>query len=246
MAEKNINIVVDQGNTAVKVAVFEQDKMIFFDKKTSLYDSFFTDIVKRYGASRGIVSSVSDAEKKGYFRNVVKKMFFLTSETPVPFVNSYQTSSTLGVDRIALASAAVTRFSCQNVLVIDAGTCITYDFIDKQGVFQGGAISPGIRMRLKALHQFTAKLPLLLENDFDITNFVGKNTKDCMLSGVFSGVVHEVEQTISKYRSMCDDLQVVITGGDGVFLEKNIKSDIFASPYFLLEGLNAILEYQHV
>lgn len=239
-------ICIDIGNTIVKFAVFKGDDIIHFGNIPSLSDKIFLQtIIRDYNVGKGIVCSVSqNADNLHFLKQILTNVVFLSSKTKVSFINTYETPQTLGVDRIALVSAAVKQFPKQNVLIIDAGTCITYDFVDSFGVFQGGSISPGIQMRLKALHQFTSKLPLILEKDFDISKFVGKNTKDCILSGVFANVVCEIEGVIARYESIATPLRVVITGGDGVFLHKNIKNCTFASPYFLLQGLNAILDEQ--
>ncbi|MFT7498501.1 MAG: type III pantothenate kinase, partial [Porticoccaceae bacterium] len=144
-------------------------------------------------------------------------------------------------DRIALASASVFKFPNKNVLVIDAGTCITYDFIDKKGVYYGGAIAPGIEMRYKSLYTFTDKLPLL-----DVTDpkqLTGNSTEESIHSGIVNGILSEIEGMIDRYKEKNKELTVVLTGGDTNFLAKRLKNSIFANPNFLLEGLNNILNY---
>ena len=165
----------------------------------------------------------------------------LNHESELPFENGYATPTTLGVDRIALAAASVYKFSDKNVLVIDAGTCITYDFIDKKRVYYGGAIAPGIEMRYKSLYTFTDKLPLL-----DVTypkQLIGDSTEESMHSGIVNGVLMEIEGAIERYKEKNEELTVVLTGGDTNFLAKRLKNSIFANPNFLLEGLNNILNY---
>ena len=153
----------------------------------------------------------------------------------------YKTPKTLGVDRIALASAAIQKYPKKNVLVIDAGTCITFDFISKDKEYLGGAISPGIQMRYKALHNFTAKLPLL--DSGELTSFIGFDTESSIHSGVLNGVCNELDGVINQYSKKFRDLTVVLTGGDTNFLAKQLKSVIFAHPNFVLEGLHTILNY---
>ncbi|MCB0468082.1 MAG: type III pantothenate kinase, partial [Aequorivita sp.] len=132
-------------------------------------------------------------------------------------------------------------YAGKNVLVIDAGTCITYDFLNSKNEYMGGAISPGISLRYKALHTFTEKLPLLEATNPNL--FVGNTTATSMHSGVVNGVLYEIDGYISMYRKNYDNLTVILTGGDAHFLRDSIKNDIFANSNFLLEGLNHILEY---
>ncbi len=170
-------------------------------------------------------------------------MLELHSELKFPFKNNYGTPKTLGVDRIALVAAAVNEFPNQNVLIIDAGSCITYDFISEELVYSGGAISPGIEMRYKAMNHFTSKLPLL--NRQDEVNFIGNSTANSMHSGVVNGVIGEIDYFVRLYKEKNGFLTVVLTGGDANFLANKLKIDIFAQPNFLLRGLNTILIYNN-
>jgi type III pantothenate kinase len=147
----------------------------------------------------------------------------------------------LGIDRIALASAAVHLYINKNVLVIDAGTCITYDFINSENEYLGGAISPGISLRYKSLHTFTDKLPLLEANNSKL--LIGNSTATSIHAGVVNGVLYEIDGFIEAYKNNYENLTVILTGGDAHFLRDTIKNDIFANSNFLLEGLNHILEY---
>ena len=198
------------------------------------------DILKKHEISTGIMSnvaSISDSKLKK-IKNLVQ-IHIISSLTEVPFKNLYKTPETLGVDRIALVAGAVTQFSGHNVLVIDAGTCITFDFVNSEGEYIGGAISPGLKMRFNSLNHFTANLPLL-EKD-DLIDFIGKNTKESMNSGVINGVIQEIDGVINQYKKKFLDLTVVLTGGDTNFLAKQLKSSIFANQNLLLHGLNKIL-----
>ena len=146
------------------------------------------------------------------------------------------------MDRIALVAAAVTNFPEKNTLIIDAGTCITYDFINFKGVYKGGSISPGLEMRYKALNIFTENLPLLgLNDDFD--EFIGTSTETSIHSGVQHGMINEIKGVIEQYRKKNKDLTIVLTGGDVNFLSNRLKNGIFANPNFLIEGLNTILTH---
>ncbi|MCL4160212.1 UNVERIFIED_CONTAM: hypothetical protein GTU68_064981, partial [Idotea baltica] len=159
----------------------------------------------------------------------------------IPFKNLYSTPKTLGIDRIALVCASVEQFPDKNVLIIDAGTCITFDFITNKNHYLGGAISPGIRMRYKSLHKFTANLPLL--DTKKPKKSIGNSTANSMHSGVVQGVLFEIDGAIQKYKLKYPDLTVILTGGDTNFLSKQLKSSIFANSNFLLEGLNYLLQY---
>ncbi|MDO6676721.1 type III pantothenate kinase [Tenacibaculum sp. 1B UA] len=234
-------LIIDVGNTRVKVAVFEIDtvKEVFVFEKAKII-SELKKITSRFSVSNSIISSVANFTEKEKQKIVeLLNPVFLDSNTKVPFKNLYKTPKTLGVDRIALASAAINKFPNKNVLVLDAGTCITYDFITNEGKYLGGAISPGVAMRYKALHTFTSKLPLLEMEE--VENFIGVDTKSSIHSGVINGVSNEIDGIIAQYQKKYPDLTVVLTGGDTYFLSKQLKSVIFAHPNFVLEGLHTIL-----
>ncbi|MBA3986830.1 MAG: type III pantothenate kinase [Flavobacteriales bacterium] len=239
-----MNLVVDVGNTLVKFAVFEENKLLH--KETCIISDFkkilekiafdFPNIQK---AAIGIVGGFStknvDRLKKLY------TLYTITSETKVPFVNAYKTPTSLGLDRIALATAAFETYPNEDVLIIDVGTCITYDFISAKGIYKGGAISPGINMRYKALHTFTERLPLL---DVNIPkDILGNSTATSIHSGVLFGVAFEIDGVIGRYKEDFRDLTVILTGGNAHFLRDSLKNSIFANSNFLLEGLNFLLEF---
>ncbi|MBJ2173934.1 type III pantothenate kinase [Aureibaculum sp. A20] len=235
-----MNLVIDIGNTRAKLAVFKQDKLVF--SLISDHEDINKNIDKlqeEYSLKNCILSSVTniltDMELKKF-----EKFVQLDHKTSVPFKNIYNTPMTLGVDRIALASAAVHKYPKQNVLVIDSGTCITYDFINSKIEYLGGAISPGINLRYKSLNQFTANLPLLEQASYKL---IGTDTNSSIHSGVLNGFIQEINGIIKQYNSEFSNLTVVLTGGDTNFLAKKLKSSIFANPNFLLEGLNSILIY---
>ena len=236
-----MNLAIDVGNTRVKIAVFEKDKLVelFVFQKTKIL-SEIKEILKKHEISTGIMSnvaSISDSKLKK-LKDLVH-IQVISSFTEVPFKNLYETPKTLGVDRIALVAGAVSQFSGHNILVIDAGTCITFDFVNSEGEYLGGAISPGLKMRFNSLNYFTANLPLL-EID-ELTDFIGKNTKESINSGVINGAIQEIDGVINQYNKKFLDLTVVLTGGDTNFLAKQLKSSIFANQNLLLQGLNRIL-----
>ena len=236
-----MNLIIDVGNTRVKAAVFEQDtinELFVFDLKKII--SEVKKIIKKYKISEAIISNVSfvSSKKIEKLQELVKLTIVLPT-LKTPFNNRYITPKTLGVDRLALVFCAVTKYQKQNVLIIDVGTCITFDFVNNHQEYLGGAISPGLEMRYKALNNYTSKLPLL-----DIKapkNFIGNSTIESINSGVINGVVQEIDGVINQYKKKYLDLTVVLTGGDTNFLSKQLKSSIFANQNFLLEGLNEIL-----
>ena len=240
-----MNLIIDIGNTRIKAAVFENDKLIevfVFEIEVLLEKVEF--LSEKYSIKKGIISSVKNISKK-VLKQLSKKTPFLVldSSTKVPFKNLYKTPETLGVDRIALVSNAVEKFHNKNVLIIDAGTCITYDFVNEHKEYLGGAISLGIEMRYIALNKFTSKLPLLKKNS--PKNFIGNTTDDNIHSGVNNGVLNEINGVIEQYERENPLLTIVLTGGDTYFLAKQLKSSIFANPNFVLEGLNTILIYNN-
>ncbi len=238
-----MNLIIDIGNTRAKIAVFNKNKLLV--SNIFLNDNFIEnalETIKEYKCKNAIISSVANVDKKDMELLSSKiKVIELDFQTKVPFSNKYLTPKTLGVDRIALVSAAVSKFPYNNVLIIDSGTCITYDFINKYGEYYGGAISPGISMRYKAINNFTHKLPLL--NQSKKFNLVGNSTETCIHSGVLNGVLNEIKGVITQYEKKNKDLTTVLTGGDIIFLANKLKIGIFANPNFLLEGLNKILTY---
>ncbi len=235
-----MNLIIDIGNSKAKLAVIEENTIL---KKITCIGKNISNNVKKlrieYPVKNCIISSVSkfDTAKLKSFDGL-NKVIRLNYRTKIPFVNEYNSPSTLGVDRIALASAAFTKYPKQNVLVIDAGTCITYDFINSHNKYLGGAISPGIILRYRSLHEFTANLPLLDRSNFEL---IGKDTESSIHSGVLNGFIQEIDGVIDQYKTNYQNLTVVLTGGDTNFLAKKLKSTIFANPNFLLEGLNSIL-----
>ncbi len=239
-----MNLVIDAGNTSIKLAVFRKKELLFltssdragFPKAVKDVFSKFPEIAQALVASVGLLT-----KKELNVLAIFCKVQLLTSIAAVPFKNLYSSPKTLGVDRIALATAAFYNHPHSNTLVIDAGTCITYDMITERGEYLGGAISPGLLMRYRALHQHTAKLPLLDPSPF--VELIGNSTEKSMHSGVINGISQEIDGVISQYHRRFEHLTVILTGGDGQFLSNRLKNTIFANSNFLLEGLNYLLEY---
>jgi type III pantothenate kinase len=238
-----MNLIVDVGNTRAKVAVFKKDEIIHTEIiNIDLFEEKTIKIMEGYQCAHTIISSVNKLQKKQISVLEEKtKLIILTNNTKIPFKNNYGTPKTLGVDRLALSAAAVSKFPNKKVLVIDAGTCITYDFIDEKSIYYGGAISPGISMRYKSLNSYTYGLPLLTPKHEE--SLIGNTTIASIHIGVVTGVINEIDSFINEYRKKNKDLTVVLTGGDVNFLKNRLKNSIFANPNFLLEGLNKILTY---
>ena len=239
-----MNLVVDIGNTYIKFAVFKKNELQFDEFfEASLYLEKVKSVFEAFPSIRqAILASVGDMDEKAFeVLSLFCKVHVVSQNSKVPFKNSYATPQTLGIDRIALATAAFYHNKGGNTLVIDAGTCITYDFVNDFNEYLGGAISPGLNMRYQAMHGQTSKLPLLaLEEPLD---FIGNTTNNCIHSGVVHGVLHEIDGVISQYTHRFKHLTVILTGGDTHFLSKRLKNTIFADSKFLLKGLNYLLEY---
>ena len=237
-------LTIDVGNTRIKAAVFEQTTVIefFTFTKEELLNKLHFILNKFQKIENLVVSSVGNVEKEQFLslKDTVK-IHFITHESKFPFTNLYSTPNTLGIDRMVLASGAVLTYPKQNRLVIDAGTCITYDFIDENENYLGGAISPGIRLRYEALNQYTAKLPLLPKKEPE--NFIGNSTYESIHSGVINGVTLEIDGFIELYKIEYAKFIIILTGGDADFLAVRLKNTIFANSNFLLESLNQTFQY---
>ena len=238
-------LVIDVGNTRIKAAVFEDATLfeIFVFSKIELQKNIENILKKFEKITDLIVSSVGDVEKQSFLAyNNILNVHFLSHEDSFPFHNCYATPKTLGIDRMVLAAGATLQFHSQNRLVIDAGTCVTYDFIDEENNYLGGAIAPGLRLRYESLHNFTAKLPLLsLESPKD---FIGTSTSESIHSGVVNGFVYEIDGFIDEYKARYSNFIIILTGGDTDFLAKRLKNTIFANSNFLLESLNQTFQYK--
>ena len=238
-------LAIDIGNTRIKYAVFENNTIIdnhFFLKED--FKNEIENILNKYKKiSDLIVASVGNIEKDAFlvFQNRLK-IHYITHKDKFPFVNLYATPHTLGIDRIVLASGATIMYPNQNRLVIDVGTCVTYDFVDSNDNYLGGAISPGIRLRYEALHNYTAKLPLLTKKAPE--SFIGNSTSESIHSGVIEGLVNEINGFIDQYSNQFTNFIIILTGGDADFLAKRLKNTIFANANFLLESLNTIYQYK--
>jgi type III pantothenate kinase len=220
---------VDIGNTAVKTAEFFSDRIGEVVRWTSL-----EDVMHVHGSDKLVLSAVGK-------RNASLEPYFeITSKSRLPIKLNYQTPETLGADRIAAAVGAWIRFPGLNILIIDGGTCITYDVVTADGTFQGGIISPGLETRFKAMHSFTAGLPMLTSEPLSEAQLIGKTTIECMRIGAQEGLNFEINGFLETFNKKYDRLQVVITGGLAPGFESKLKAPIFASSKIVLEGMHAI------
>lgn len=229
-------LAVDIGNTRSKAAVFEDGRILgkFIFPKNELEKNILS-IVSDFESVTDIVVSSVGHESINFALPRGINVQAISHESQFPFENLYETPKTLGIDRMVLASGATLQFPDKNRLVIDVGTCITYDFIDDKNQYHGGAISPGIRLRYEALHNYTAKLPLLTA---EMPNgVIGKSTAGSIHSGVVNGVLNEIDGFVSSYRSGAENFIIILTGGDAEFLAGRLKNTIFANQNFLLESL---------
>lgn len=238
-----MKLIIDIGNTRVKAAVFEKNELkeFFAFKETS--QLITSDLFSKYTISACILGSVVN-EIEPFIEQLrgKTKVLLFTSETPAPVKNVYRTAHTLGSDRLAGAVGGNAMFPDTTILVIDAGTCIKYNFVTSANEYIGGAISPGLQMRFKSLHTFTSRLPLL-QPDETYHKLIGTTSNESILSGVQLGTIAEIEGFIEQYRQLYPDIKIVLTGGDVNFFEKRLKKPIFADSFLILKGLNAILEY---
>jgi len=237
-------LTIDVGNTRIKAAVFEQNKMveiIVFTNEELIFQ--VENILNRFDKIQHLaISSVGTISEEAFL--TIKhsvEIHLITHQTKFPFKNLYATPTTLGIDRMVLATGATLQFPNQNRLIIDLGTCITYDFIDENDNYHGGAISPGIRLRYESLHHQTEKLPLLNKKYPD--NFIGNSTQESIHSGVINGVAFEIDGFIELYATQYAKFIIILTGGDSDFLAKRLKNTIFANSNFLLESLNQTFQY---
>jgi type III pantothenate kinase len=235
-----MNLVVDYGNSRIKAALFDQDKLSELLSFTTVEE--LKNFLSRSVFRHALVSSVAgDAALVTSWINVQEKKMVLAHDLPLPITIKYKTPHTLGMDRVAAACGAIEVMPHRDCLVIDIGSCINYEFIDSEKVYHGGSISPGVSMRFEAMHTFTARLPLVKATSS--VNLIGDSTEACMQSGVMLGVLSEMEGIIQRYLEKYPNMGVILCGGDGFFFENNLKPPIFVAPNLVLSGLNRILRH---
>lgn len=234
------NLIIDEGNTLCKAYVFSGDAIIAHESASLLSDKQLCDLVKQHNISK-IISSTTRRDVFILPQELQQiSHTTLSTHTPLPIGIDYKTPETLGRDRIAAAVGARSLLPETNVLIIDMGTAITIDFIDNQGVYHGGIISPGAKMRARAMNQFTGCLPLVeLPANAELT---GKSTEEALQFGILNGIRFEIDGYISRYMHLYEGLQVIVTGGDAELIDHKRVSIIF-EPDLVAIGLNGILSY---
>jgi type III pantothenate kinase len=239
-----MNLVIDIGNSQIKLAWFEQGgKLIETIRQEKSAVSVVFDLIENKPAEKAIVSSVGllEAVFKDQLERIQGKLVFLDHQTPLPIIISYKSPETLGHDRIAAAAGAHQLFHGSNVLIIDMGTAITIDFLSSTGIYLGGNISPGLQTRFRALKEYTAKLPLV-SRDNAFPRF-GTDTRTAIAAGVQQGIVYELDRYVNEFTHDYPDCEFIMTGGDTEFFVSELKRPIFAKPDLVLDGLNYILEF---
>ena len=239
-----MNLIIDQGNTRVKCAVFNSNDVIVFKSvKLKRYaHRILNELPSTLKIENVILSNTSLPDKFLMDQlRTYQHFLHLDHSTKIPIVNKYGTPETLGKDRIAAAVGAWMKYPNENILFIDMGTCITMNFVNNKGWFLGGNISPGIKMRFKAMHKFTANLPLA-ENVLN-DEFIADTTVKALQNGAIKGTFREIDSFITETRNKFGEIKVILTGGDAFFFENWTKNMIFVAPNLVMEGLNEILKY---
>ena len=241
------NLVIDIGNSYTKIAVFKQDELVYTNRYQQPDTETIDNLLHEHGITRTIISSVK--KEKEEWETVLKKkirLIYFNAEMTTGINNHYLTPKTLGLDRLAAVIGANYLYPQKNNLVIDGGTCITYDYVDAGANYFGGSISPGLNMRYKALNYYTGALPLLNE-DAGFDDVSGSDTQGAITSGVQNGIKYEMEGFIESYKHDKNELNIILTGGDSIFFDTLLKNSIFApyikiEPQLVLKGLNAAIQ----
>jgi type III pantothenate kinase len=238
-----VNLIVEQGNTSIKIALFNNDRIVssfFKDKNDSLW---LPEIIERYHPEKGIMCSVVDRDEplSTALSEQLPYFLWLDERIPTPLHIEYKTPDTLGKDRLAAAVGANFLQPGKNGLVIDAGTAITYEVVEASGVYKGGNISPGMTTRFRSLHQYTKRLPYVTEKE--AVPQIGTDTESAILAGVVNGMVFEMDGYIDQMKAQYGDIFVFLTGGHSFYFERRLKNSIFADANLVLVGLNRILDY---
>ena len=241
------NLVIDIGNTYTKVAVFDNDTLVYVNQSAAFNTNDLLACLDKYAIKRAIVSTVKNKAEE--WEAVVGSRANLTYFNAATFTginNKYLTPQTLGADRLAAVTGANYLYPVDNNLVIDGGTCITYDFIDAGKNYFGGSISPGLYMRYSALNYYTSALPMVHSSD-DFKENYGNDTTTAIQSGVQNGIKHELTGFIESYKKSYQQINIILTGGDSIFFDTLLKNSIFApyikiEPHLVLIGLNAAIQ----
>lgn len=241
-----MNLCIDRGNSRTKIGIFDAKGIMIHNE---LYKQFGTtdleQLLTTYSIDKCILSSVvnDDADVLNWLQTRIKHFINLDHTVPVPITNCYHTPQTLGKDRLAAVVGANFLQPNTNLLVVDAGSAITYDFIDKNNNYIGGNIAPGLKMRLTALHQFTKKLPMVEVNEETTVELFGQSTEEAIAAGVTNGIIFEIEGYLKQIKEQYADVSFFLTGGNLYYFHNRLKIATFAEIFLVLIGLNRILEY---
>jgi type III pantothenate kinase len=238
------NLCIDVGNTRIKLAIFENNQLIQFGSFNHFQQDEIVDWIANNPFEKGIYSSVLKTHPD-WLNQILEEpgISAFNDKLKSPLIIQYKSPESLGRDRIAAMVGAIMKFPENPVLVINAGTCITYDLVNKTWQFVGGNIAPGLEMRWQAMHEYTSALPRVYEADQG-TGFLGFDTKTALFNGGFQGIILEIEGYYRQLSMEYSGLKCIVTGGTAPFLVNHLKIDNFAEPYLVLKGLNTILNYQ--
>src|SRR5690554_3202320 len=244
MSAQKSNMIIDIGNTRMKVALYVRNQLDGVLTFSNRAHKQVTELIENTHAEYAIISNVTNLPQPltEVFNENLNIIEF-EGTTPIPIKLNYRTPQTLGTDRIANAVGAYKKYPRQNVLIIDFGTCIKFDVLSAEGVYEGGAISPGVKMRFKSMNQMTGKLPYIKDWHEDEEIWPGLDTRSSMVSGVIQGIHAEILRYIDISNEHYNNLTVIATGGDFAFFDKAFKNIIFADPYLTLQSLHEILLY---
>ena len=240
-----MNLVIDFGNTRCKFYFFDGEHLsdtIVFDNDAADFSEKVLTIVNKSKICNAIVSSVG--AKPDLLTSLLSNkcnVITLNSNTNIPISNSYANPEQLGNDRLAAAVGASVLFPGRDALVVDAGTAITYEFVEGGKRYLGGSISPGLSLRFAALHEHTAKLPVLQPSP--VSDKIPIDTQSAINNGVINGVIAEIEWFVAYAKQKFKNPAIIFTGGDTIFLAGKLKNTIFAEPNLVAIGLNRILQY---
>lgn len=237
------HLIIDWGNTRVKVAVFVNGALVKQGVADLITPQWLSEFAPNFSVMKVLLCSVSakSSEMETFLAENTRGFLKLSHQTPLPINLAYDTPETLGYDRLANAIAAYKLSTEEYALAIDVGTCLKFDLVHQRKGYLGGAISPGLQMRYNALHRDTSALPL--ESYSEMVKLVGKTTRESIHSGVINGMLAEIDGVIQRYQDNFNPLAVFLTGGDAQIFEKELKNHIFANSFLTLFGLNDILEY---
>lgn len=239
-----MTICIDWGNSRVKAGLFNHTDFMVKEYNFSHEEAVknIAEIITEENIEKGILCAVAEVPENLYsFFNEEKGFMVLKHNTQLPIMNAYSTPETLGLDRIAAAVAAWDAHPNQNNLVIQVGTALVFSFISHTNIFRGGAIAPGIDLRLQSLHEHTAHLPSVSKDG--LNTLIGYDTESAIRSGAVNGVLFEIIGAIQEYEKNYKDINITISGGDASLFVMKLKSEIFADPYLVLKGLNTIYNY---